>query len=393
MSESMPAVLGGAPAFPDGLPLVRPTIPDIPGVTARLQQVLESGLLTNGANVRQLEAKVAELLDVPHVVAVSNCTAGLMLVYQALGARGRVVMPSMTFSASAHAVLWAGGTPVFAEVDPQRITLDPIDTERVLDGAVALSATHVYGAPAQVEALQTLADDAGIPIVYDAAHALGALRAGRPVGSFGTAAVFSMSPTKVAVAGEGGLVATHDPDLAERVRVGRDYGNPGDYDCLFPGLNARMSELHATVALASLEGLPGAIVRRNELVADFKAALGGVPGVGYQLVDDGDLSSYKDLTLILEPPNFGLDSAELQAALKAEGIDSRRYYHPPIHRQKAYAWLPQERELPVTDDLASRLLTPPLYSHMTTEQIRGVASAIERLHAHAPAVRRALADQ
>src|SRR5207342_1372411 len=132
-----------------------------------------------------LEARVAELLDVPHVVAVSGCTAGLMLVYQALGASGRVVMPSMTFSASAHAVVWAGGTPVFAEVDPRRITLDPVDAATVLDGAVALSATHVYGAPAQVEALQTLADSAGIPVVYDAAHALGSLRQGRPVGSFG----------------------------------------------------------------------------------------------------------------------------------------------------------------------------------------------------------------
>ena len=200
-----------------------------------------------------------------------------------------------------------------------------------------------------------------------------------------------MSPTKVAVAGEGGLVATHDAELAERVRVGRDYGNPGDYDCLFPGINARMSELHATLALASLDGLPERIAYRNELVATFKDELDGVPGVGYQLVDEGDLSTYKDLTLILEPETFGLDAAGLRQALDAEGIDSRRYYYPPIHRQKAYAGLPQDRPLPVTDDLAERLLTPPLYSHMTHEQVRRVAEAVARIQAHAPAVSAALA--
>ena len=241
MSVRKPAVLGGSPTFPEGLPLVRPTIPDIPALAARLEQILQSGMLTNGPTVRELESTVAQRIGAPHVVAVSNCTAGLMLTYQALGVAGPVVMPSMTFAASAHAVHWAGGTPAWAEVDPERCTLKPADAERVVEGAVAISATHVYGAPAQVEALQQLADSHAIPLVYDAAHGLGAVRNGVPIGNFGTAEVFSMSPTKVAVAGEGGLVVTRDDNLAESVRVGRDYGNSGDYDCRFPGLNARMS--------------------------------------------------------------------------------------------------------------------------------------------------------
>ncbi len=386
MTEPRPAVLGGAAAFPDGLPLVRPTIPDIPGVAARLQRVLESGYLTNGPTVRELESQAAAMLGVPYVVAVSSCTAGLMLTYQALGVRGPVVMPSMTFAASAHAVVWAGGTPRFAEVDPERITLDPVDAAFVVDGATAISATHVYGAPAEVEALQQVADDAGVPVVYDAAHALGSLRRGTPVGSFGTAAVFSMSPTKVATAGEGGLVATHDEDLAARLRIGRDYGNPGNYDCVFPGINARMSELHATVALASIDGLDERIAYRNDLVEEFKKSVAQVAGLAFQRVDAEDVSSYKDLTLILEPDSFGLTSGQLQQALKSEGIDSRRYYHPPIHRQQAYADLPRERELPVTDGLADRLLTPPLYSHMTVGQVLGVGDAVRRISEHASAV-------
>ena len=386
MTRHLPAVLGGTPAFEAPLHLVRPTIPDIPGVARRIERILSSGLLTNGATVRALEARIAERCEVDHVVAVSNCTAGLMLVLQALDARGHVVMPSMTFSASAHAVVWAGGTPVWAEVDARTMTLDPDDAAGLADGAAAMTATHVYGAPCDVEALQQVADANGIPLVYDAAHALGSRRRGRPVGQFGTAEVFSMSPTKVAVAGEGGLVCTRDAELAQRLRIGRDYGNPGNYDCQFPGINARMSELHAALALASLDGLDERISHRNELVAAFKDECADVPGVGFQHVDARDVSTYKDLTLVIDAERFGIDAETLGWALKCEGIDSRRYYWPPIHMQKAYVDTPRQRDLPATEQVAASVLTPPLYSHMTEADVRRVAETIRRIQAEAARV-------
>jgi dTDP-4-amino-4,6-dideoxygalactose transaminase len=384
------AVFGGTPAFDPALPLVRPTLEDIPGMVRRLEQVLTSGMLTNGRLVAELEERVAERLEVPYVVAVSNCTSGLMLALQAVGANGRVVMPSLTFAASAHAVTWAGGTPIFAEVETSGLTLDPEDAAELVEGASAMTATHVYGNPCQVERLQEVADRAGIPLIYDAAHALGSKRAGRPLGGFGAAEVFSMSPTKVTTAGEGGLVATRDAGLAEAVRVGRGYGNPGDYDCLFPGINARMSELHAAVALSSLEHLDERIAHRNVLVEAFVEALDGVPGLRVPAVADGDLSTYKDLTLVVEPEVFGLSVPQLTTALKAEGVDSRRYYWPPIHRQKAYAHLPRTRELPITDDLADRVITPPLWSHMTADQLRRIAHLLGDLHRNAADVAEAV---
>lgn len=390
MIVDLPALLGGTPLLEERLPLVRPTIEDVPGLAAQLADVLASGMLTNGPQVRRLEETVAERTQARHVVAVSSCTAGLMLTYQALGASGRVVLPSFTFAASAHAVVWAGGTPSFAEVEESSLCLDPADAATLLDGASALSATHVYGRPCEVEALEALAEDRGLPLVFDAAHALGSRRRGRPIGGFGTAEVFSLSPTKVAVAGEGGLVATSDAGLAETLRLGRDYGNPGDYNCQFPGLNARMSELHATVALASLVHLDERIARRGKLVAAFRHAADGVPGVGYQQVDEADLSTYKDLTLIVDPVEFGIDAAGLAVALRAEGIDSRHYYAPPIHRQKAYAHLPRERDLPTTDHLAERVITVPLYSHQPVTTVRAVADAMAKIQRHAPAVAQAL---
>jgi dTDP-4-amino-4,6-dideoxygalactose transaminase len=390
MTIAIPALLGGIPTFSKGLPLVRPTIPDVPGLARRLERILRSGMLTNGKVVRELEDAAAQRCEVEHVVAVAGCTSGLMLVLQALGATGRVVMPSFTFSASAHAVVWAGGQPSFAEVDRRTLNLDAVDAAALADGASAMTATHIFGTPCDVDALEAVAESAGIPLVFDAAHGLGSSRAGRPVGSFGVAEVFSMSPTKVAVAGEGGLVATDNAELAQAIRIGRDYGNPGNYDCQFPGLNARMSELHAAVGVASLDGLDDRIAHRNDLVATFRARTSGVSGLGYQEVRSEDVSTFKDLTLIIDPDSFGLCAADLGRALAAEGIDSRRYYYPPIHRQKAYAHLPQHRELPVTDEVADKVLTPPLYSHMAHAQMAAVADAVVAIHEHAPAVRDAL---
>jgi dTDP-4-amino-4,6-dideoxygalactose transaminase len=387
MRGARPALLGGPKAFPEGLPLVRPSIPDAAGLSRRLQAILESGMLTNGQTVRQLEESVAQRCGVDHAVAVSSCTAGLMLVLQAIGARGKVVMPSFTFAASAHAVVWAGGRPVWGDVRRETMTLDPNDVAPLLDDAFAMTATHVYGAPCDVERLQSLANDAGIPLVYDAAHALGSRRRGRPVGGFGVAEVFSLSPTKVAVAGEGGLVTTDDADIATHIRHGRDYGNPGDYDCLFPGINARMSELHAAVALASLEGLDERIAHRNLLVGAFRDAVSGLPGIGFQHVDDRDVSSYKDLTTVVDAELFGLTAAALAPALRAEGIDSRRYYTPPIHLQQAYARLASPRVLPVTAQLSEQVLTLPLFSHLRFEDMARLADALWSIHEHAPQVR------
>lgn len=393
---SLPAILGGEPVFAERLPLVRPTIDDVAGLTAELGRVLESGMLTNGSKVRELEAEVAHRLQVGNVVAVSSCTAGLMLTYQALGVGpgSRVLLPSFTFAASAHAVTWTGADADFVEVTTERCSLDVEDlTARLADGAkpAAISATHVYGHPAEVEAVDALAEEHGIHVVYDAAHALGSERAGRPIGGFGRAEVFSLSPTKVVVAGEGGLVATDDDELAEHLRLGRDYGNPGDYDCRFPGLNARMSELHATVALASLRCLDAHIDTRLALVDRFMKAVAGVPGLRTVLAEEGDRSTYKDLTIVIDEVKFGISAAELKQALMADGVDSRRYYTPPIHRQQAHAdrW-PTPRALPVTDALADGVLSPPLWSHLSDAQLDGIVAAITRLHEHAPAVAGAL---
>jgi dTDP-4-amino-4,6-dideoxygalactose transaminase len=371
------------PAFPRGLAFVRPPVPPLARVTARLETSYARGHLTNGPLVRELEATLAERLGVEHVVAVGSCTSGLMLTFRALAPTGPVVLPSFTFSASAHAVAWVGARPRFVECDPATFLADLDDARPQVDGASALLITHIFGAPAAPEAWEKVAADAGIPLVFDAAHALGSRHRDRAVGGFGDAEVFSMSPTKPVIAGEGGIVATNRDDIAEVVRIGRDYGNPGDYDTRFVGLNARMSEFHAATALESLAGLDGHLATRVALAARYREQLQGIPGIRVQVLDADDRSTWKDFTIAVDAAELGHTRDDLVVALKAEGIDTRCYFDPPVHRQRSHA-SSADRPLPITDRVASEVVSLPLYPALDPGDVDRVASVIADVASSAP---------
>ena len=195
---------------------------------------------------------------------------------------GEVVMPSFTFLAAAAAIVWNNLRPVFVEVDPRTTNVVPqAIRSAITPRTVAIAACHNFGNPCDIPALEAVANEHGLPLVIDAAHGFGASVHGRPVGAGATAQVFSLSPTKLLVAGEGGIVATNCDCLAHFVRLGREYGNDGSYDALFPGVNGRMPELSAATALASLEILDEVSDRRNELAALYRKELGELPGIGF----------------------------------------------------------------------------------------------------------------
>ena len=376
-----PAAFGGAPAFPEGLPFVRPTVPDAEAVVEDVRKILGSGMLTNATYVRELERRCADYLGVRHCIAVSSCTSGLMLVLRAAELTGDVVIPSFTFVATAHAAAWNGLRPVFADIDPATLTLSPAQTLLAIGVRTsAILATHTYGTPCDIEGLAKVARRDGIRLFFDAAHAFGSRYQGTPIGGFGDAEVFSLSPTKVLVAGEGGIIATNDDILAQRCRIGRDYANPGDYHARFVGLNARMSEFHAAVALASLEGLEERIVRRNELANLSKSSLADVPGISFPTVREQDRSTYKDLTILVDEDRFGCDATTLGRSLADDGIDTRRYYAPPVHEMRPYRGVKAAHSfLETTVDVASRVITLPLWGEMTDDTVRRVAQSVRRI--------------
>lgn len=385
MSDA-PALLGGTPVFQTKIPIVRPLLPSLDDALVEgVQGILQSGMLTTGQHLRHLEKALAEHLRVRHAVAVSSCTTGLMLAYRGLGLTGDVVVPSYTFMATVSAMIWANLRPVFADVDLKTLTLDPAAAEAAITPETsAIVATHNFGNPAAIEALAAVAQRHNLKLVFDAAHGFGTLYQGVPVGPQGDAQIYSLSPTKLLIAGEGGIVATNDDDVAQRIRIGREYGNSGHYDSAFAGFNARMPEFNALLCLRSLDMLEQAVCRRNDVAALYRERLGRLPGLEFQDVQPGNRCSYKDFSMTIDPDAFGVSRDQLAVALAAENVDTRKYYDPAVHQQTAYRhFAPPAAQLPHTNLLAARSLSLPIWSHMADDVALGICQAVERIHQYA----------
>ena len=389
------------------VPFMRPDLPSFASVAPGIEAILHGGILTKGAELRLLERDARTAVGTQHVVGVSSCTTGLMLVMRSLrslaarqrggcdagascplavprhdadAVRDEVIVPSFIFLAAPAAIVWAGLRPVFVDVDPATFTVDPTAVAAAITRrTAAILACHTFGCPCDMDALQTIADGAGVPLLVDAAHGMGALRDGRQVGAGGLAQVFSLSPTKLVVAGEGGLVATSCDCLADMLRTGREYGNDGAYGCTEAGLNGRLPEISALVARASLARLDDVAARRRAVAAAYVAALEAC-GVRFQAIPDGCTSSWKDFCVSVEASRCGIDRDTLRRGLADRGIDTRAYYSPPCHRMEAFRhFFPADGHLPVTDRLADTLLALPMGGHVDADVAGRVATVIRDL--------------
>ncbi|WP_208630180.1 DegT/DnrJ/EryC1/StrS family aminotransferase, partial [Amycolatopsis kentuckyensis] len=250
---------------------------------------------------------------------------------------------------------------------------------------------HTFGVPSDADDLTKAAAARGAELIFDAAHGLGGrYRDGTRIGSKGLAEVFSLSPTKALSTGEGGLIATNDPDLAAELRLARNYGNPGDYDSRMIGLNARMTEFAAAIGLRNLPLLDATLNRRRRLAGRYAETLATLP-VRLQRVPDGATPVHKDFTVLITTEEFGLSRDQLAAALAAEGISTRTYFDPPLHRQLAYTEFPAR--LPVTEMITRKCLTLPLYSHMPFDLVDRVCEAIALAYAHRHEIAATMGDE
>ena len=385
--KDFPAILGGSPVFDAKLPIVRPMLPPYSELAEGFDRIISSGMVTKGPYLQEFEEAVAEHLGVRHAVAVSSCTTGLVLAYRALGLTGDVIVPSFTFMATVSSLVVAGLRPVFADVDRETQNVDPASVRQMISpDTSAIVAVHNFGNPADIRALQEIADSHGLKLVFDAAHGFGTLYNGRPVGSSGAASVYSLSPTKLLIAGEGGIVATDDDKVAEMVRIGREYGNDGSYNSLFAGINARMPEFCALLGLHGLPGLEEAVANRAALADLYRRELGAIPGLGFQHVRPEDRSSHKDFSFTVAKEKSGLSRDQLAEALNRENIDVRRYYDPPAHRHLAYEAYAGGCRLPETDWLSENVICIPIWSHMTRETALKVCEGVRRIFTHSEQV-------
>ena len=369
-------------AFCEPFPFMRPTLPELNQVISEYQSAYRNGVLTNAELVARLESAVAERLRVKHCVAVSSCTSGLMLVLRALGLQGEVILPSFTFFATGHATLWNGLKPVFANSDTDTWNISPADIEKKITKATsAILAVHLYGNPCDVTALEAIASRHNLKLIFDAAHAFGSEYRGIPIGSFGDAEVFSLSPTKLLVAGEGGLVTTSDAKLAAAVRAMRNYGDTGAYNPQWLGVNARMTEFNAALALSGLPLVDAKVRRRNSIARMYTAILSSLPGIGFQRVHPADTHPYKDYSIHVTPQILGLSREQLAEALRAENVQTKKYFHPPLHQQFLYSRFHDRdsNDLTQTEYIADGILSLPIYESLSDETVCAVGELIRQI--------------
>jgi perosamine synthetase len=353
---------------------------DLDEIGRGIRKVLASGWLTSGPSVQELESNFSEVTRARFCVAVNSGTAALHCIMVAIGIKpgDEVILPSASFVASANAVHYAGGKPVFADSDESTFNISPSDVEKKITRKTkAIMAVHLGGNPCDMHELQGIARDAGLRLVEDCAHAHGASVKGQPCGTFGVAGAYSLYPTKVVTAGEGGMIVTNDAELARKCRVLRNQGRAGygPKEIQAIGYNYRMSDVLAEVARVQLKHLGEFVAQRNRIASLYRAELASIPWVRPQEVLSGNVSSYYAYIVSLWKPPIPRD--QIAKILSEGGIQTSVLYHP-IHLQPVYRKIFGYRRglLPVAEALGSSSLALPMFSGMTAAQVRSVARAL-----------------
>lgn len=376
------AINGAPPAFQTPIHVGRPNIGDRAVFLANVNRVLDNNWLTNnGPLVQDFEKRIARELGVRHCVAMCNGTIALEIAIRALGLTGEVIVPSWTFVATAHALYWQGITPVFADIDPGTHNLDPHAVRRMITPrTTGIIGVHLWGRAAPIDALQEIAEEYSLKLMFDAAHAFGSSWRGQSIGSFGACEVFSFHATKAFNTMEGGAITTNDDDLAEALRFMRNFGFK-DYDnVVHPGTNGKMIEVCAAMGLANLDSFASIVESNRQNQLAYRDALKGIAGLSLIEFDPKERNSYHYVVLeIGDECRFTRDA--LVNALHAENILARKYFWPGSHHMKPYRDLFPHAGLvlPVTIELGSRIVVLPNGVGLERSVIATIASVCRAL--------------
>jgi perosamine synthetase len=351
--------------------------------------VLRGGWLAHGPIVKEFEAAFASEIGTKHAVSVSSCTAALHLSLLALGIGpgDEVIVPAQTHVATAHAVLYVGARPVFADIDPVTFCVDPEDLERRWTPRTrAVSLVHFAGHPCAMDAIMEWAGARGVPIVEDCAHAVGTRFHGRAAGAFGRTGCFSFYPVKHIATGEGGMLVTDDDRIAESAFRQRAFGidvppfdreKPGVYDVALLGYNYRMTDVAAAMGLVQLRRAREGFRRREENAAVLDERLSGLPGLVLPSVAAGAVHGrlFYQLRVTGE---FPLTRDELMARLRSDGIGASIYYATPVHRMTLYRELfgPMENGLVESERAAAETIALPINPPLGAEDMETIARAV-----------------
>ncbi|TQJ88282.1 DegT/DnrJ/EryC1/StrS aminotransferase family protein [Streptomyces sp. SLBN-31] len=364
--------------MPDSNVRIRLASPDLGEEEAEaVRRVLCSGVLTNGPENEAFAQEFADRHQARFGVTFCTGTAALqaMLLAEGIGPGDEVIVPSMTFVATATSVCHVGATPVFADIDPRTFNLDPVSVAARITGATrAVMTVHYAGQPGDLDGLARVCAAAGVPLLEDAAQSAGAQYRGRPVGTVGRSAMFSFTPAKNITTGEGGIVLTDDPGVAERLRLLRNHGQTGLYQHESLGYNWRLTEMQAAIGRVQLRKLDGILGRKQQIVRSLTRRLTGLPGLTTPHQVSDTRGTWALYTCLLP----GIRDQVL-ADLLDRGIEARIYF-PPVHRQPLFARLGGgtglAAELPVTEAVAQAMLSLPVHHRLTEAEVAEIADAV-----------------
>jgi UDP-4-amino-4,6-dideoxy-N-acetyl-beta-L-altrosamine transaminase len=361
---------------------------------AAVVETLQSDWLTTGTKVLEFEQAVAQVVSAREAVAVSNGTAALHCAMHAIGLQpgDEVILPPLTFVATANAVVMCGGVPVFADVDPQTLLLDPqaVD-EKVTSRTKAILAVDFAGQPCDYEALRAIADRRGLALIADACHALGASLNGCPVGSLADMTIFSFHPVKALTTGEGGMIVTNHPEYAQRMRLFRNHGitstprereakQTWEYQMIHLGMNYRLTDFQCALGISQLKKLQEWISRRQFLAAHYDNAWSSMSGIHPLTTRAGVFHAYHLYVIRVDQEACGLDRRALFSLLREQGVGVQVHYIP-VHLQPFY------REqfgtgpglCPHAEAAYERILSLPIYPALKNEDVDAVIGTVKNL--------------
>jgi dTDP-4-amino-4,6-dideoxygalactose transaminase len=380
------AYFGGAPLFAEPLHVGRPNIGDRQRLLTRINDILDRRWLTNGGPyLQEFERQIEEFLGVKHCIAMCNATVALEIASRALGFSGEVIIPSFTFIATAHALQWQEITPVFCDIDPVTHNIDPERIEALITPRTSgILAVHVWGRACPVERLEEIAQKHHLKLMYDAAHAFGCSHAGKMIGNFGSAEVFSFHATKFFNTFEGGAVVTNDDDLAARIRLMTNFGFKTYDSVAYLGINGKMDEISAAMGLTGLECLDEFISTNYQHYKTYQRLLSGLQGLQMIRYNESEKNNYQYIVIEIDDSATHIDRDSVNMLLNAENILSRRYFYPGCHKMEPYRsnFPGVGLGLPETEKLSLKALQLPTGTSVGDEEIQRICSLIGFILAH-----------
>jgi dTDP-4-amino-4,6-dideoxygalactose transaminase len=329
-----------------------------------LQGVWERGILThNGPLVQQFEKDLSETLSVKNLVAVSNGTIALQMAIKALELRGEIITTPFTWIATVSAIMWENCAPVFADIDPETLNINPEKIEEeITEKTVAIMPVHVFGNPCDIDSIEKLAKKYNLKVIYDAAHAVGSHYHDNSILEYGDISATSFHATKLLNTAEGGAVLTKNDELHEKLKRIRFFGHNDEKDIVVDGFNGKMTEVHAALGLANLKYYNQVLQDRKNKWYYYHERLSEIDSLSFQKLKYGE-ANYSYFPVIFESEENLL---KVEAVLKENNIFSRRYFYPSVN---TYKNILESSVLPISEDISKRVLCLPLYYKLSYEEI------------------------